>query len=383
MKVAVVTDFPRDPARPAGGVEAVSVNLVQALSALPDLDVHVVTTDRTVDQAEAQRWQEATVHRLPHSGQPTLIDAIGPGRHAIRKFLSRLAPDVVHSHDVYGLMVRALPLPRIFTIHGCIHVDTRLSGMRMAKLRSWLWRRVETSGWAEQPHIVSISPSVREQLAGIAHGAIHDIDNPIAPEFFDVERREVPGTIFSAGMLTHHKNPLALVEALAHIRSAGVDARLRLAGPEKDGRYVTQLRRRVAELRLDDHVVLLGSISSEQVRAELAAASVFALASFAEGAPMSIAEAMAAGLPIVTSNCSGMPHMVRDGEWGFLVDPHDPKGIAERLIRLLGNPELCAAMAGKSRAIARDRFHPATVARRTRDVYRQAIAQVGAPRVAQ
>ena len=372
MKVAVVTSFPHDPGRPVGGVEAVSVNLVRALSEIPELDVHVVTTDHAGLHAEQNVWLGVTVHRLPHSGKPVLLDAIGAGRRTVQDFLKQLAPDVIHAHDVYGLMVRDLAIPRVFTIHGFIHADTRLSGQRMALLRSWLWWRVETAAWADQPHIISISPYVRERLTGIAHGVIHDIDNPIAPECFQIERREVPGTIFSAAVLTHRKNPLALIEALAQVRRAGIDAKLRLAGAPVEAAYVANLHRRIQQLGLQEHITLLGSISSAEVREELSRASLFALVSFEEGSPMGIEEAMAAGVPVITSNRCGMPYMVRDGVSGYLIDPHDARDIAGRIIELLGAPELRAAMGEKSREIAHDRFHPSLVARRTRNVYRRA-----------
>lgn len=375
MKVAVITAFPRDAQKPVGGVEAVSVSLVQALGARTDLEVHVVTTDPTLTQTEQSRWNGVSIHRLPHSGRQVLTDATGPGRRTVQVFLRELKPDLIHAHDVYGLMVQGMALPRVFTIHGFIHADTRMSGTPLAALRAWIWKRVETAGWAEQPHIISISPYVRERLTGIARGVIHDIDNPIAPECFEVERREVPGTIFSAASLCRRKNPLALVEALARLRDRGVDARLRLAGPASEQDYVLLLRRRIAELKLEDHVSLLVSIGSEQVRAELATASVFALVSFEEGSPMGIEEAMAAGVPVVTSNRCGMPYMVRDGESGFLVNPHDTEDIAERLGRLLTAPGLRAAMSENSRRIAHDRFHPMTVAQRTREVYLSALGK--------
>ena len=375
MKVAVITSFPRDPARPVGGVEAVSVNLVRALAALPELEIHVVTTDYAGTIMETTHWLGATVHRLPHSGKSVLIDALGPGRHRIGTFLTELCPDLIHAHDVYGLMVQHVPLPRVFTIHGFIYSDTRLSGKRMATLRSWLWQRVETRGWAAQPHIVSISPYVRERLAGIAGGVIHDIDNPIAPEFFGIQRREVPGTIFSAAVLTPRKNSLALIEALARVRQAGLDATLRLAGAPIDTEYVAHLEQRIRQLGLEQHVMFLGSISTAEVREELARASVFALVSFEEGSPMGIEEAMAAGVPVVTSNRCGMPYMVRDGVSGFLVDPHSPTDIADRLIEIITHPAVSTRMSEKSRTIALDRFHPDVVARRTREVYQHAVGQ--------
>jgi glycosyltransferase involved in cell wall biosynthesis len=373
VKVAVVTSFPRDPSRPVGGVEAVSVVLVRALAALDDLDVHVVTTDASCSDVERTAHDGATLHRLPRRGRWTLTDAIGPGRRAIQDYLERLTPDVIHAHDVYGLMVKGLALPRVFTIHGFIYADTALSAGRLAGLRSRLWRRIETGGWADQPHIVSISPYVRERLSGIAKGIIHDIDNPIAESFFRIERRERRGVIFCAALINARKNTLTLVEALAHLREKGIDAELRLAGAENEPDYARRVRQRIGELGLQDRVKLLGSISGDQVRAELAAANIFALVSLEEGSPMGIEEAMAAGVPVVASNRCGMPYMIRDGETGFLIDPNDPQDVAWRLAHVLQDDERRAAMGVKAQQVARDRFHPAVVAARTREVYRRAV----------
>ena len=58
-----------------------------------------------------------------------------------------LRPEVIHAHDFYGLMVKGMPVPRVFTIHGFIYGDTLVSGQRLAWLRSKLWERVEKAGW--------------------------------------------------------------------------------------------------------------------------------------------------------------------------------------------------------------------------------------------
>jgi glycosyltransferase involved in cell wall biosynthesis len=108
------------------------------------------------------------------------------------------------------------------------------------------------------------------------------------------------------------------------------------------------------------------------VAAELSRASVFALVSREENSPLGIEEAMAAGVPVVTSNRCGMPYMVRDGTTGYLVDPEDPDDIAARLVELLGDPEHGRRMGERGRAVARERFHPDEVALRTRSVYGRA-----------
>ncbi|GMV98475.1 MAG: hypothetical protein AMXMBFR83_28250 [Phycisphaerae bacterium] len=117
----------------------------------------------------------------------------------------------------------------------------------------------------------------------------------------------------------------------------------------------------------------IGVIDYGAILAELSQASVFALVSLEENSPMSIEEAMAAGVPVVASNRCGMPYLVRDGESGFLVNPHDPEEIARQLEQILEDEDLRIRMGTKGRQIALDRFHPEPVARRTREVYRQAV----------
>ena len=368
-----MTSFPDDPSAPVGGVEAVSVNLVEALAEFADLDIHVITARRTLTSPRIERWARGDIHRLPWAGGSTLRNAVGPGRRQMQEYLRKIKPDVIHAHDTYGLMVKGMAVPRVFTIHGFIHRDTLVSGSRFAALRSWIWRRVETSGWADHPHIISISPYVRERLRGIATGVIHDIDNPISESFFGIDRKEHKGTIFSAAAVTPLKNTLALVDAAAELAANGHNVELRLAGSLDDKGYVQRVRERIEQKGLEKHIRLLGKIDTEQIRKELSAAAVFSLASVQENSPMGIEEAMAAGVPVVTSNRCGMPYMVRDGESGFLVDPNNPDDIARRLKQLLENDELRRSMGAKGREIALDRFHPAKVAARTRDVYLRAI----------
>ena len=349
------------------------MNLARTLAELPGVDIDVVTTYPSYSSLAIDECAGITVHRLPWAGGKTLAHATGPGRRQMQEYVIGLEPDVVHAHDTYGLMVKGMDVPRVFTIHGFIYGDTLVSGSRFARLRSWLWRRVETGGWADQPHIISISPYVRERLAGIATGVIHDIDNPISEACFNVGRHERAGTIFSAASICPRKNTLALIDALALLVERGVDAELRLAGSISSEAYGRRMRARIVEKNLGDRVVLLGRISMEQIREELASASVFALASLEENSPMGIEEAMAAGVPVVTSNRCGMPYMVRDGESGFLVDPHDPDDIAWRLGQVLDDYDLRRRMGARSREIALERFHPTRVAERTMEVYRRAV----------
>lgn len=373
MKVAIVTSFPRDLSKPQGGVEAVSVNLAKALAGFDDLDIHVVTFDPRVSATEIDSLEKITVHRLPAPKGSVLVTALTTGRHVACDYLRRIKPEVVHSHDTYGLMVKGLDLPRVFTIHGFIHADTLVSGVNLPKLRSKIWKWVETSGWADQPHIISISPYVRERISGVVQRTIHDIENPISETFFHSIRNERPGTIFSSAVICPRKNTLALIEAVKILVNEGIEMQLRLAGRIVDVEYGDAVKMKIVSENLDGKVVLLGQISSLQVAVELSQASVYALVSIEENAPLGIEEAMAVGVPVVASNICGMPYMVRHGETGFLINPNSPMDISRRLRRLLGNRALRNTMAKYAKAIAREHYHPQKVAMRTREVYYDAV----------
>ena len=375
MKIAIVTSFPANPEFPKGGVEAVSVNLVRALAQFNDLEIHVVTLDKSYTDIDLSSWNGVTIHRLPREKKSELLNAIGRGRKQIYQYLTNLAPDVVHAHDTYGIMVKGLPIPRVFTIHGFIYADTLLSNQKWPWVRSKIWKWVENRSWADQPHIISISPYVRERLSGIAKGIIHDIDNPISEQFFNIKRNEEKNIIFSASVITPRKNTLTLIDAFQHLIDTGMDIELRLAGTITEHQYGELVKERIKQKSLNGRVKLLGRINTEQVKLELAKASIFALVSLEENSPLGIEEAMASGVPVVTSNRCGMPYMIRHGESGYLVNPLDTLGIAKRIKSLIENDKMRKDFGDLSRKIALDRFHPEKVSCRTRNVYIQAIAE--------
>jgi glycosyltransferase involved in cell wall biosynthesis len=374
LRIVLATAFPADPQAPRGGVEAVSVTLASGLARQSGLELHIVATDPNCLAPVRSSWLGVQVHRLPWTAPRMLSGVIGADAARLRRYINSLNPDLVHAHDTYGIMQRALPVPRVLTIHGFIHADTRVSGERLARIRSLFWRRLEISTWARFPHIISISPYVRERLAGIATGSVHNIDNPIDANFFDVERRDRGLRVFCAAAVSPRKNTLALVNGFARATAGDSSATLTIAGPQPLPSYTEAVRRRIHRLQLTDRVAVLAALSTSEVRQELACASVAALVSVEENAPLAVQEAMAAGVPVVASNRCGMPYQVSDGETGFLVNPLNEHDIAARLSALLADAGLRQQFGARARVIARERFHPDQVSRRTVEVYGRAAA---------
>jgi glycosyltransferase involved in cell wall biosynthesis len=107
--------------------------------------------------------------------------------------------------------------------------------------------------------------------------------------------------------------------------------------------------------------------------------AVLALPSKQETAPVVVAEAMAAGRPVVATRCCGMPHMVEHEASGLLVDDEDVSGLAGALLLVLGDDALRARMGQRGRMLAEARFRADLVAQQTRDVYLKILDQPSRP----
>jgi len=378
MRVALFSRYPRSFGLPKGGVESVTVILARALARMADLDVHLVTLEKGLPDEVVEKDGKVTIHRLVASSWPQILDILaGPGRKRLIDKIRQLDPDVVHSHETFGLTMGGFEIPHVFTVHGFDHANIPAEGRPFARSRSLLWKIVENQGLGRQKAIISISPYVREMIEKYAsRAAIYDIDNPVDDRYFDIPEDSQDSTenrVLILGWINERKNTLGAVRAMAHAIRSGADGTLVVAGEAKKSSYKDIIIQEINRQDIKDHVEFLGHISRDQLNDELRRTRILLLPSLQENAPMAISEAMAASIPVVTSNRCGMPYMVADGESGYLVDPLDSIQIGERLKELLLTPELCRRMGAKGREIALARFHPDVVAAKTRKVYESVI----------
>jgi len=133
------------------------------------------------------------------------------------------------------------------------------------------------------------------------------------------------------GRLSEEKQIDKLIRAMA-ILDPSLDAKLEIVG---GGELEGKLRALVTSLGLDDRVTLTGFVEQDQLRDALQRGSVFAMPSIAELQSISTMEAMASGLPVVAANAMALPHLVHDGENGFLFDPTSVVDLAEKLTKVL------------------------------------------------
>ncbi len=275
-------------------------------------------------------------------------------------------PDVVHTH--LDVIKYAVPAAKLAGVGRCVHTvhtvaDKEAEG-RLQKLTNTLFYRL---GWSTP---VALSPQVQQTI--LSFYALEKERVPVIYNGIDLSRF-TPKSDYSqsdtvelmhVGRLTPPKNHERLLRAFAALRESHPQCRLTLVG---DGELRQQVEELVEALHLSQAVTFAGA--QADVRPYLERADIFVLPSDYEGIPMTIIEAMAAGLPIVATSVGGVPDMLRQEESGLLVPP-DTEAVTRACARLVENPALRERLGRNAQAEAR-RFSAECMAEAYVRVYEQ------------
>jgi glycosyltransferase involved in cell wall biosynthesis len=262
--------------------------------------------------------------------------------------------DVIHAHSSKaGFLARlACALRRrssrcIFTPHGW-------SFWAVEGAERELYLRLERTAARWCRAIVALS--VHERDAGLSGGVgapslYRVIPNGIELDRFGAPPVPVEGRIVMVGRFAPPKRHDVVVRAFAEVRPQHPEAELHLVG---DGPLRAETEALVGRLGLQEAVRFLGT--RDDVSALLVAAAVVVLASDYEALPLSVIEAMAAGVPVAATATGGIGELVTDGDTGFLVGAGDSRGLASALGELLGDNTRARTMGERGREEARRRF---------------------------
>jgi glycosyltransferase involved in cell wall biosynthesis len=202
---------------------------------------------------------------------------------------------------------------------------------------------------------------------------IHRVYNGVdLSRFTPTDFGATPPAVISIGRLIEKKGFSDLIGACAQLQSRGRRFTCRIIG---EGPLEESLRTQIAANGLEKCVALAGPQTQAEIAAQLAHATVFALPCTREAdggmdnLPTVIMEAMAAGLPVISTPLGGIPEMVDDGVNGELVPERDPAGLAAAIERLLDDPERARQFGERGRQLAHERFSIATSARQLREIF--------------
>lgn len=256
--------------------------------------------------------------------------------------------DVVHTHDDKPLLY-AGPAARIGRVKRLVHTHHHGDVPQISRRQTWL---VQWVGRFADAFVCVSEDSARHMIrAGLPALHIRTIPNGIDLAKFPCQRPAPDGPAVVVARLSAEKDIASLLRAVTLAAKCLPDFRLEVAG---DGPCRAELLDLVHALAIGDRVRFLGQV--DDVPALLARARLFVLPSRTEGISLTILEAMACGLPVITTRVGGNPEVVLDGATGILVPASDPASLARAIVELWRNPNEAARMGLAARRRAETHF---------------------------
>lgn len=320
IKIALVGPYPEKGLSPRGGVEVAMVRLAAALEDQPHrVSLTVIAPTTRWDTVKRER-EKPRVIRVPQGDRFTLLSGMRAWRVRAARVLGELAPDVVHAHSLPGPGLAAADMTlrvSIITVHGHPVREQLASGVT-AQGRRVLVDRLSRSAVRRATAVIGVNPTPTMNIPGQAKQFAF-IPNIVSEQFWDIPRRPVKGRILYCGGEQRIKGWPELLAAWPAASEGVDDASLRVVGWSGDPPQWTN----------PPSITVRGWLDNAALRAELAQAEFVVVPSLFEVAPLVIAEAWAAGVPVIACAAGGIPSMV--GRAAALVPAGEPAQLAQVL----------------------------------------------------
>jgi glycosyltransferase involved in cell wall biosynthesis len=348
---------PRTDSR--GGV-GVTLRLLENSCLADEFDLVLVSTYR--DGASARKAIEAAsglarLARLCATGQVDLVHVHASARGSLARKLLGIA------------IARAAGIPVVLHVHSGSLFD---ADYKRTQLLARLQHRAFRWALESSDAVVALTESWQQRL--VSRGRVRRSSViPNAPELTRLAERTNAGPecfVLFLGHLYRDKGVHELLEAFAVLKPARAELRLVMAG---EGSEADELKLQTRRLGLDAAVEFPGWVGPDEKADLLARAACFVLPSYREGFPLSLLEAMVAGVPIVATAVGGVPDVVLHEQHALLVPPCDVAELAFALGRMLDDANLAARLGSAAQQRALVKYTPEALAKRVGELYREVL----------
>ncbi len=266
-------------------------------------------------------------------------------RSEIKRIVREFQPDIIHAHDIRASIVASGFSKKAVLIS---HIHGNHEDMRSLSLKSFLYKMVSN----KFKRIIWVSNSSLNQYKykDFVHSKSMVLNNIInINELFKRVSEDIKAYNYDVafvGRLSYPKNPIRLIEVLKQVVYKIPNARIAIVG---NGDLADEVKEKACEIGIIDNIDFSGFVDNPYK--VLRDSKVFVMTSIYEGTPMSALEAMALGVPIVSTPTDGLAELVIPGKTGYLSDENEV--LADHICHLLTDEQKRAEMAklSKERAI--------------------------------
>ena len=248
------------------------------------------------------------------------------------QLLRRERPHILHTHS-WGTLCEGLIAGRMARVPAIVHLEHGTLQTKKYQVQIQRW------AWPQTNRLLAVCENVADRMAhivGVPRRGIKVIRNGVDLRRFQIERRDEarlrldvpPGVLVvgTAGRLAAVKDHITLLNALRLVHTSEVPLLAVIAG---EGPLRAAIEAKIVSLGLQGRVRLLGH--QPNIETVLAALDLFVLSSQSEGLPMAVLEAMASGLPVISTRVGGIDEIIQPGRTGLLVEPKSPEALANAI----------------------------------------------------
>lgn len=288
------------------------------------------------------------------------------------KYVKRIKPDIIHSHMIHAnLLTRfSRPLLRGVRIINTIHGEEEYNGIRrqLYKLTDGLANCTVACGKILYDQAIAYGICNKKKLKYICNGLDTDeyVFDEIIRESIRSEYNLTNSFVWmTVARLSEVKNQRYLIREFSRVLDSQMNTKLVLVG---EGPLKQELVNLTKDLHLENDILFLGQ--RDDVKHLLCAADAFVLSSVHEGLPLSMQEAGAVGMPLVSTDVGGCNEIIDEGVNGFLCESNRDNSLAEAMLRVMAcDSEKINEMRKTSRTIVREKFDISTVMKQWRELY--------------
>ena len=347
MRVVQIGPFPLDSTLIRGGVEAsiygLSVELAKTNEIIVfDLPKFSNSSDTIETQANFQIYRFYTRYNR-NIFSLTRIKTI-------LQLIKEIKPDICHLHTssffslVLFVFLRVNRIKTIVTVHGLLHIEKRniyRKNKNLTNLLKYIQQSLTEFILLDLMSVVIVDTQYvsneidkyRRELKIFKKPECKIIPQGINPIYFGVKRHDtVKGKLLSVGAISRRKGHLQLIESIRILKERGVDVNLVIIGVKSEINYFNLLIRKIEEYNLQTNVSVLTDLPFSEIIKHYAESEIFVLHTQEESQGIVFCEAMAVGLPIVSTNVGGVPWVVENNVNGLLCDFGDYKHFAENIL---------------------------------------------------
>ncbi len=322
------------PPKWLGGTEQASYNLANYLKNYHNINI-ITTLDEGIIQNDINGFAVCRVHKSE-------IRYFGMILYWIKIFfiIKKIKPGIIHVQGLY--MAIPAVLAKII-----LNVPYIISGRGSDVYNSWPYKTIISKLGMQHAKIsIALTQNMKNEMQKISNKKIIVVPNGIDTKIFNNTKYNSRKKLFLdikmkiilfVGRLEPIKGLKYLIKAIDILKFKETNLKLLIIG---DGTELQELKVLIKNLKLERYVIFLGKIPNELIPVYMAASDIFVLPSISEGFPVVILEAMATGLPIVTTKIRGLEEIVVNGVNGFLVEPKNHIQLSKKITILLNDEKL-------------------------------------------